>query len=92
MYAWIWHHLPGPVFLRVLLSIVLVFGVIALLFIWVFPWVETQIEFDNSEVGQPGAASSVEPAAASVVEPAAASVIEQSDSAATVRTVRGVGL
>ena len=76
MYAWIWHHLPGPVILRVLLSIVLVLGAIALLFIWVFPWVETQIEFDNSEVGQP----------------AAASVAEQSDSAATVRTVRGVGL
>ena len=92
MYAWIWHHLPGPVPLRVLLSIVLVLGAIALLFVWVFPWVETQIEFDNSEVGQPGAAGSVDAAAASVIEPAAASVAEQSDSAATVRTVRGVGL
>ena len=84
MYAWIWHHLPGPVPLRVLLSIVLILGAIALLFVWVFPWVETQIEFDNSEVGQPVAAGSVEPAAASVVT--------QSDSGATVAIVRGVEL
>ncbi len=84
MYAWIWQHLPGPVLLRVLLSIVLTLGAIALLFVWVFPWVETQIEFDNSEVGQPGAAS--------VVDPAAASVVEQSSSAMIVRTVRGVEL
>ncbi len=55
MYGWIWQHLPGPVPVRVVISIVLLLAVVALLFLWVFPWVDAQIEFDNSEVGQPAA-------------------------------------
>lgn len=55
MYGWIWRHLPGPVPVRVLASVVLVAAVVLLLFLWVFPWVESQIEFDNSQVGQPTA-------------------------------------
>ena len=38
MYGWIFRHLPGNLFWRVLLSLVLVAGVVAVLFTWVFPW------------------------------------------------------
>ncbi|MFC7878362.1 hypothetical protein [Isoptericola sp. NPDC057391] len=37
MYAWIFRHLPGNTFWRVLQSLVLVAAVVAALFLWVFP-------------------------------------------------------
>ena len=60
MYGWIWQHLPGPVPVRILISIVVVVAVLVLLFLWVFPWVESQIEFDNSQVSQSVAQGSSE--------------------------------
>ena len=43
MYAAIWRILPGPVWLRILLVLVLVVGVLAVLSTWVFPWVDSVI-------------------------------------------------
>lgn len=37
MYAWIFRHLPGSTFWRVVQSVVLVAAVVAALFLWVFP-------------------------------------------------------
>ena len=38
MYAALWRALPGPVWLRVVLLIVLAAAVLAALITWVFPW------------------------------------------------------
>lgn len=38
MYAWIFRSLPGPLWVRILLSIVLVLGVVWLLMQYAFPW------------------------------------------------------
>ncbi|RLK60181.1 MULTISPECIES: hypothetical protein [Actinokineospora] len=47
MYGWIWRHLPGPTAVRVLTAVVLVAGVIALLMLVVFPWVEPKLPFNQ---------------------------------------------
>lgn len=39
MYAWIFTHLPGPLWVRLILSAALVAGVVVLLMEVVFPWV-----------------------------------------------------
>jgi hypothetical protein len=50
MYVWIWRHLPGNVWARVLLSLLLIVGVAALLFFVVFPWVEPKLPFNDVTV------------------------------------------
>ena len=39
MYAGLWHILPGPWWLRVLLLVILAIAVLYGLFFYVFPWV-----------------------------------------------------
>lgn len=51
MYAWIWRHLPGPIAARVALAAVLVLGVIAVLFLVVFPWLEPLLPFSDVTAG-----------------------------------------
>lgn len=48
MYSAIWRILPGPVWLRILISIVLVVAVLAALMTWVFPVIDQWIT--NEEV------------------------------------------
>ena len=48
MYGWIWSKLPGPVWLRVIISIALVAGVLAVLVTWVFPAIDLWL--NNEEV------------------------------------------
>lgn len=50
MYGWIWRHLPGTKPLRALISAVLVFVVLAVLFLFVFPWVEPRLPFNRVTV------------------------------------------
>jgi hypothetical protein len=50
MYAWIWRHLPGPTPVRVLVALALLAGVIAVLFTWVFPWLEPRLPFTDVTV------------------------------------------
>jgi hypothetical protein len=52
VYGWIWHHLPGPVPVRVLLSVVLLVAVVAALFVWVFPAVAPYAPFNDGTVNQ----------------------------------------
>ena len=50
MYGWIWHHLPGPVAVRVVTSAVLLAVVVAVLFAWVFPAVAPYVPFNDGTV------------------------------------------
>ncbi|NSC22755.1 hypothetical protein FM076_16895 [Streptomyces albus subsp. chlorinus] len=50
MYGWIWRHLPGNVWVRILISTVLVVGVVFLLFQYVFPWAEPMLPFNDVTV------------------------------------------
>jgi hypothetical protein len=52
MYAWIWRHLPGPLAARLLASLVLVVGIVAVLFTVVFPWAERVLPFLRVTVGR----------------------------------------
>lgn len=38
MYGWIWRHLPGPTWLKVIEALALTAAVVLLLFEVVFPW------------------------------------------------------
>ena len=48
MYAALWRILPGPVWVRILILIVLVAALLFTLVTWVFPWVQAFL--DTSEV------------------------------------------
>jgi hypothetical protein len=50
MYVWIWRHLPGNVWVRALLTLLLIALVAALLFFVVFPWVEPKLPFNDVTV------------------------------------------
>lgn len=41
MYAALWHVLPGPVWLRIVLLVVLFAILLVVLVTWVFPWVDS---------------------------------------------------
>ncbi|MDQ2699394.1 MAG: hypothetical protein M3Y46_11425 [Actinomycetota bacterium] len=43
MYGAIWRVLPGPVWLRLILALLLAAAVVYALFTWVFPWVDAII-------------------------------------------------
>ena len=43
MYGAIWRVLPGPVWLRLILVLLLAAAVVYALFTWVFPWVDAII-------------------------------------------------
>ncbi|MFI9380899.1 hypothetical protein [Kutzneria sp. NPDC052558] len=51
MYGWIWRHLPGPTAAKVAEAVVLVLGVVALLMLVVFPWVEPLLPFNQVTTG-----------------------------------------
>ena len=40
MYAALWRVLPGPVWLRIILVLLLAAAVVFALFTWAFPWVD----------------------------------------------------
>jgi hypothetical protein len=43
MYGALWRILPGPIWLRIIELLVLLAIVLAVLVLWVFPWVQTLI-------------------------------------------------
>ena len=45
MYGWLWRHLPGPTPVRAIIALALFLGVVAVLFLWVFPWLEPRLPF-----------------------------------------------
>jgi hypothetical protein len=50
MYVWIWRRLPGPLLLRVLQSLVLLAIAVTVLFVWVFPRVESALPYSDVTV------------------------------------------
>jgi hypothetical protein len=51
MYVWIWHHLPGNLYLRMGQVLGLIAVVSALLLFIVFPWIEPKLWFTHVTVG-----------------------------------------
>ncbi len=51
MYGWIWRALPGSTPLKVAQALLLVVGVVALLLLVVFPWVEPLLPFSDPTMG-----------------------------------------
>ena len=52
MYGWLWRHLPGPTPVRVVIALLLFVAVVAVLFLWVFPWVEPRLPFTDVTVDE----------------------------------------
>ena len=50
MYVWIWRHLPGGRWAKVLGSFVLLLAAVALLMFVVFPWAEPRLPFNQVTV------------------------------------------
>lgn len=46
----IWRILPGPAWLRAVLVVVLLFAIVAVLFLVVFPWVDERLQIDEGTV------------------------------------------
>jgi hypothetical protein len=57
MYGWVWRHLPGPWPVRLVIALLLFLAVVAVLFVWVFPWVETLLPFTDVTVDESAAAA-----------------------------------
>lgn len=54
MYPWIWRHLPGPIGARLAQAAALLLGVVALLFLVVFPAAGPHLPVNQVTVHQPG--------------------------------------
>jgi hypothetical protein len=50
MYVWIWRHIPGGIVGKLLGTLVLLAGVLALLFYVVFPYAEPRLPFNQVTV------------------------------------------
>ena len=64
MYGWLWRHLPGPPAVRVVIALLIFAAVVAVLFVWVFPWVEPRLPFTDVTVDESAAAPPFRAAAA----------------------------
>ncbi|MDQ0823414.1 hypothetical protein QFZ79_001158 [Arthrobacter sp. V4I6] len=51
MYAWIFRHLPGPLWLRIAAALVLVAGGLVLMVQFLFPWMAQFTQFTDSTIG-----------------------------------------
>lgn len=50
MYAWIWHHLPGPLFVRLVLALLLIALAVAVCFEFIFPAIAPHMPFNQTTV------------------------------------------
>jgi hypothetical protein len=50
MYAWIWRRTPGTTWVRLLIWLAVLLGVVTVLFGWVFPWMQTELPFTDVTV------------------------------------------
>ncbi len=68
MYAWLWRTFRGPFLVKALQASVLFAAVTLGLFLWVFPWVEAQLPYNDVTV--PGPESTSAPTGQSTELPA----------------------
>ena len=61
MYVWIWRHIPGGIPGKLLGSLLLFVGAVALLFFVVFPRVERSLPFNDVTINQGGTQTTVSP-------------------------------
>ncbi len=59
VYSAIWRALPGPLPVRILLAALLVLGVVAFCFLWLFPRIAPSMPFNDNTVGADGASAVV---------------------------------
>ena len=52
MYAWLWRKLPGPWPAKLVWTVAGLAAIIAVLFLWVFPWLEPQLPFNDVTVDE----------------------------------------
>ncbi|GAA1176390.1 MULTISPECIES: hypothetical protein [Nesterenkonia] len=50
MYAWIFRHLPGPLWMRIILTLALLAAAVLLLMEVVFPWVDQYSPLNDSTI------------------------------------------
>lgn len=51
VYGWIFRSLPGPLWVRIILSMMLMASAVALLMVFVFPWVSQFNPLTDSTIG-----------------------------------------
>lgn len=68
MYAALWRLLPGPVWVKALQVLVLIVAVVAVCFVWVFPWISPKLPFTQNTVEE-GSSISVGPSASLPASP-----------------------
>ncbi|GAB4100504.1 hypothetical protein [Sinomonas halotolerans] len=51
MYAWIFRHLPGPLWVRILTAIALLAGALVLMVRYLFPWLSDLTTFTDTTIG-----------------------------------------
>ena len=51
MYGALWRLLPGPIWLRVTLLVLLFAAILAALVLFVFPWLNTFVNVNDNTVG-----------------------------------------
>lgn len=51
MYAALWRVLPGPVWVRLILVLILLAAVLFVLSSWVFPWIDQFVSNQEATVG-----------------------------------------
>lgn len=47
MYAWLFRHLPGPFWLKIIETLIILTGLLYILFEHVYPWVQAQMNLDS---------------------------------------------
>ncbi|MDN4472404.1 hypothetical protein [Demequina zhanjiangensis] len=52
--TWLWSHLPGNAWVKTLILLIAFVGLVAVLFEWVFPWLEPYLGIQEQTVGQGG--------------------------------------
>jgi hypothetical protein len=63
VYGWLWRTFPGGVAGKLLCSLLLAAAAVAVLFLLVFPRVESALPFQDVTVDSPGASAPPSPAA-----------------------------
>lgn len=51
MYGWLFRHLPGPLWARIVITVLLLAALVVALFGWIFPTLAPFLPFDDGLVG-----------------------------------------
>lgn len=54
MYGRMWDRIPGPLPVRILITVLVAFVVLVVLFLWVFPALDARLSIDDSDVSSLG--------------------------------------